>query len=82
MFEHSPSLLRPSDRNSPVGQNCALKPGSANELKRPHAASLGGELFFKPLEIADQIPDLTGIQSEFGHIRVAGDNTFAERLFK
>ena len=42
----------------------------------------GPRLLFEPLEIADQIPDLTGIQSELGHIRVAGDNTFAERLFK
>ena len=39
-------------------------------------------LLFEPLEIADQIADLTRIQSEFGHIRVTGDNALTERLFK
>ena len=39
-------------------------------------------LTFEPFEIADQIPDLTGIQPELGHIRMAGDNAFTERLFK
>ena len=47
---------------------------------QPVALSL--RLLFEPLEIADQIPDLTGIQSELGHIRVAGDNALTERFFK
>ena len=47
---------------------------------QPVARSL--RLLFEPLEVADQIADLTRIQSEFGHIRVTGDNALTERLFK
>ena len=42
----------------------------------------GPRLLFEPLQIADQIADLTRIQSELGHIRVTGDNALTERLFK
>lgn len=39
-------------------------------------------LTFEPFEITDQIPDLAGVQPELGHVRMPGDNTFTECLFK
>lgn len=55
------------------GTGCAQRPVT-NVRSTP--------LTFEPFEITDQIPDLTGIQPELGHIRMPGDNTFTERFFK
>src|SRR5262245_27308421 len=40
------------------------------------------ELPLKPLKIANQIADLTRVQPEFGHIWMAGDDTFTESFFE
>jgi hypothetical protein len=39
-------------------------------------------LAFEPLEIAYQIADLIGVQPEFRHVWMAGDNALAECFFK
>jgi hypothetical protein len=40
------------------------------------------ELPLEPLEVANQIADLTGVQPEFGHTWMTGDNAFAKRFFE
>jgi hypothetical protein len=46
------------------------------------SACHGGGLPFEPLEIADQVADLTRIQPEFWHIWMAGDDAFTECFFE
>jgi hypothetical protein len=45
-------------------------------------ATLSTALSLEPLEIAYQIANLIRIQSEFGHIWMAGDDAFPERFFE
>lgn len=71
---------------SPLNASAAYAPvpAAAVRSKKDKASRrmTSPHLTFEPLQIADQIAHLTGIQPKFGHILMTGDNTFTERFFK
>src|SRR5262245_29626542 len=54
----------------------------ADRVRSTATQTSGDELPLEPLEIAYQIANLIGIQSEFGHIWMASDDPFTECFFK